>query len=257
MNVKGQTVEVVRKRIKHLYVRVLAPDGRVGVSAPLWLPDRQVRLAVEDRWGWITRQQARMRAQKRQPRPKFVSGERHDYMGRPYLLDVVVGRGRPGVSLADGTVCLTVRPGSDAVERQRVLWEWYRRELKAMLPTLVARWEPVIGVRVAECRVRRMRTRWGSCNRQAHRIWVNLALATRPARCLEYVVVHETVHLLERRHNRRFWDYMGKFLPGWRVARDELSSASPDPGTQACSRSPRPGAVPAVPPGCAAGTGRG
>ncbi len=119
---------------------------------------------------------------------------------------------------------LYVRPGTDAARREKVLYDWYRSELKARIPEMTARWEPVIGVRVAQWGVKRMKTRWGTCNIDARRIWLNLELARKPLRCLEYVTVHEMIHLLEQSHNERFLDLMDQFMPRWRRYRDELNS---------------------------------
>ncbi len=218
-------MEVLRKRIKHLYVRVLPPDGRVCVSAPLRLTDRTLLQAVAARWPWITQQQARLAAGKRQPKRQYVTGETHGYLGESYLLNVVERCGPPRVEASDGRLDLIVRPGSDAAVRERVLWGWYRQRLKETLPALISKWEEIMGVEVAQWGVKRMRTRWGSCNIKAHRIWVNLMLATRPLPCLEYIIVHEMVHLLERRHNANFKAYMDHFLPQWRACRQDLISA--------------------------------
>ena len=132
----------------------------------------------------------------------------------------------PGVELlGEDTLQLSIRPGLDLRGRQAVLTEWYRGRLKALLPVLVAQWQPVIGVEVAECRVRRMKTRWGSCNIGARRIWMNLDLARVPVAAIEYVLVHEMVHLLERYHNDRFHRFMDRFLPDWQARKAELEGA--------------------------------
>lgn len=219
-------VEVVRKDIKHLHLRVDAVDGRVRVSAPRRLSDDAVRVAVVPRLGWIRRQQAKFAGQERQSQREMVTGESHYVQGRRYRLEVVEHRGPPAVQLMNGgTVSLRVRPGSDRERRERVLREWYRGLLREEIPVLIAKWEPVLGVTVAEWGIKRMKTRWGSCNTTARRIWLNLELAKKPPACLEYIVVHEMVHLLERRHNDRFRAYMDRFLPGWRLQRDELNRA--------------------------------
>lgn len=219
-------IQVVRKDIKHLHLAVYPPAGRVRVSAPARLDDEAVRLAVVPRLGWIRRQRAKFAEQERQSRREFVTGESHYVQGRRYRLDVVEGRGRAGVRVANAsTLALQVRPGADQAKRERTLQAWYRQLLREQIPPLIAKWEPVMGVDVAEWRIKRMKTRWGSCNTAARRIWLNLELAKKPASCLEYIVVHEMVHLLERRHNDRFRAYMDKFLPQWRLQRDELNRA--------------------------------
>lgn len=219
-------VDVVRKDIKNLHLSVYPPDGRVRVSAPLRVDDEAVRLAVISRLTWIKRQQAKFEGQERQSAREFVSGESHYYQGNRYLLNVVYHDAPPKVVLRNKTTLdLFVRTGSDTAKRERVLLAWYRHELKEMVPPLIAKWEAIIGVQVVEWRIKRMKTRWGTCNIQARRIWLNLELAKKPPHCLEFIVVHEMVHLVERLHNDRFVAYMDKFMPQWRVFRDELNKA--------------------------------
>jgi predicted metal-dependent hydrolase len=226
LEVEGVQVEVRRKDIKNLHLAVYPPEGRVRVSAPRYLGDEAVRLAVITKLGWIRRQQAKFRAQARQSQREMVSGESHYYWGRRYLLDVIEADAPPRVRLrGNRTLELRVRPGADRDKREAVLYRWYRARLKEAIPPLVAKWEPVVGVQVAEWGVKRMKTRWGSCNIQARRVWLNLELVKKPPVCLEYVLVHEMVHLLERLHNARFQAYMDKFMPQWRLYRDELNAA--------------------------------
>lgn len=226
IHVDGIPVEVLRKPIKHLYLGVYPPGGRVRVSAPAHLDDAALRLAVVSRLGWIRRKQARFREQERQSRREMVTGESHYFQGRRYRLDVVEAAGPPSVRLLNRSrMELRVRPGSDPLARRRVLQEWYRQQLRECIPALLARWEPKIGRTVAEVRIRRMKTLWGSCNARARRIWLNLELARKPPACLEYVLVHEMVHFFERRHNERFFARMDALMPSWRRRRDELNRA--------------------------------
>ncbi len=226
MDVQGLSVEVQRKPIKHLHLAVYPPHGRVRVSAPEFVGDDAIRLAVINKLGWIRRQQQKFSAQARQSQREMVSGESHYYLGKRYLLSVVEENVPPRVRILNNrTLELRVRPGSDRDKREAVLYAWYRARLKAQIPSLIAKWEPVIGVQVAEWGVRRMKTRWGSCNIQARRVWLNLELVKKPPQCLEYVLVHEMVHLLERLHNDRFRAYMDQFMPQWRLYRDELNRA--------------------------------
>ena len=229
ISIGGVAVDVVRKAIRHTRLAVYPPDGHVKASVPRHLNDAAVREVILSRLDWIRRKQAFFALRPRLPRQRMVTGEYHYYRGRRYRLDVVEQEsGRASVALADNdTMELRVRPETDLPGRQVVLIEWYRRQLKSLLPGLVAQWEPVIGVDVAECRVRRMKTRWGSCNIGARRIWLNLDLARVSAGCLEYVLVHEMVHLLERYHNARFYRLMDRFLPEWHARRVELDAASP------------------------------
>lgn len=218
-------VEVVSKAIKNLHLGVYPPDGQVRVAAPLHLDDEAIRLAVISRLPWIRRQQRAFAGQERQSQRELVSGESHWVAGRRYLLEVVEGP-RPGVALLNArTLRLTVRPGSDRATREAVLERWYRARLHAAIPALLAKWQPVIGVTASEVRIKKMKTRWGSCTIEARRLWLNLELAKKPPACLEYIVVHELVHLLERHHNARFLALMDRFLPHWPQRRAELNRA--------------------------------
>lgn len=224
MEVGGITVEVVRKPIKHLHLAVYPPHGRVRVAVPLRLNDDAVRLAVVGRLPWIRRQRERFAQQERQSAREMVTGESHYVGGRRYRLHVIEHPGTAGGRLPNNTTLeLRVRPGATTAQRAAVLERWYRDRLRAQIPALIRKWEPTIGVRVATWGIKKMKTRWGTCNINAQRIWLNLELAKKPAACLEYVVVHELVHLLERYHNARFQQLMDEFMPQWRFHRDELN----------------------------------
>lgn len=226
IEVSGIAVEVVRKDIKNLHVGVYPPCGRVRVAAPLRLDEEAVRLAVVSRMGWIRRQQAEFGQQDRQSQREFVTGESHYFQGRRYRLSVTEHDGPPAAWLANNTtMALRVRPGTDTAKREAVLQRWYRARLNEQLSPLIAKWARKVGVAVAEVRIKQMKTRWGSCNAQAGRIWLNLELAKKPALCLEYILVHELVHLLERRHNERFRELMDRLMPQWRLYREVLNRA--------------------------------
>lgn len=219
-------MDVVRKDIKNLHVGVYPPTGRVRVAAPLRLDDEAVRLAVISRLGWIRRQQTSFQQQNRQSQREMVTGESHYYQGHRYRLNVTEHDGSPSVDLPNNTTIeLRVRPGTDRITRDAVLHRWYRHCLREQLPVLVAKWEPKVGVEVAEVCIKKMKTHWGSCNAAAARIWLNLELAKKPTTCLEYILVHEMVHLLERHHNERFGELMDKLMPLWRLRREELNHA--------------------------------
>jgi predicted metal-dependent hydrolase len=226
LTVSGIEVQVVRKRIKNVHLAVYPPNGRVRVAVPLHLTDDNVRLAVINKLGWIKKQQAIFQAQPRQSQREMVTGESHYIWGRRYLLDVVERAGKHEVVIKiNSRLTLYVNPGTTRANRELVLNAWYRAELKQRIPALLARWEPIIGEPVAEWGIKKMKTRWGSCHIAARRIWLNLELAKKPPECLEFVLVHEMVHLLERRHNDRFRAYMDKFLPHWPLHRDVLNQA--------------------------------
>jgi predicted metal-dependent hydrolase len=224
--VSGIAVEVVRKEIKHLHLGVYPPHGRVRVAAPVRLRDDAIRLAVISRLGWIRRKQKAFEEQDRQSQREMLTGESHYFKGRRYRLERIDEDGPPSVRLSGHkTMELRVRPGSDRKTCELVLQRWYRLQLRRRIPPLLAKWEPRVGETVAEVRIRRMKTRWGSCNAAARRIWLNLELAKKPASCLEFILVHEMVHFLERRHDERFRERMDALLPSWRRYRDELNRA--------------------------------
>lgn len=222
----GLDVTVVRKKIKNLHLAVYPPNGRVRIAVPLHVDDEAVRLAVISKLGWIRKKQKTFEGQFRQTRREMVSGESVYFKGRRFRLRVVERPGKAEVLLRKKTVLELFVPAETSREqREQVLYRWYRSEMKAMLPDLIAKWEPVLGVRVADWGVKKMRTRWGSCNPSAKRIWLNLELIKKPQQCLEYVLVHEMVHLLEPSHNDRFKKLMDQFCPAWRFCRDELNRA--------------------------------
>jgi predicted metal-dependent hydrolase len=224
--VGGLSVQVVRKAIKNLHLGVYPPNGRVRVAVPLAVSDDAVRLAVVGKLGWIKRQRARFVDQPRQSDREIVSGESHYFLGRRYRLRVIEHDGPGSVVLRNSaTLELHVRRGSTARTRARVLREWYRDRLRELISPILAKWEKAIRVRVRACGIRKMKTKWGSCNAQAQRIWLNLELAKKPLHCVEYIIVHELVHLLERQHNQRFIDTMDEHLPQWRQYRDELNAS--------------------------------
>ncbi len=224
--VNGLVVDVVRKDIKNLHLAVYPPGGRIRVAAPLQVNDEAVRLFTISRLSWIKRQQAKFQDQERQSSREFISGESHYYQGRRYLLNVEYRAGSPVVHIRNNKILdMFVRPGSDTHERERVLTNWYRRQLKEAIAPLIAKWEAIIGVQVAEWGVKQMKTKWGTCNIEARRIWLNLELIKKPVHCLEYIIVHEMIHLLERHHNERFMMYMNQFMPLWQHHREELNRA--------------------------------
>jgi predicted metal-dependent hydrolase len=224
--VNDLVVDVVRKDIKNLHLGIYPPNGRIRVAAPLRVNDEAVRLFIISKLAWIKRHQAKFEGQERQSAREYVSGESHYYQGRRYLLNVIYQKGSPAVILRNNTTMdLFVRPDSDTSQRERVLIAWYRQRLKEEIVPLIAKWEPIIGVKVAEWGVKQMKTKWGTCNTRAHRIWLNLELIKKPLHCLEYVIVHEMVHLLERLHNDRFFGYMTSFMPLWQYYREELNRA--------------------------------
>jgi hypothetical protein len=224
LTVSGLKVEVMRKDIKNLHLGVYPPHGRVRVAAPLVVSDEAVRLAVIDKLVWINRQKARFAEQPRQSEREMVNGESHYFLGRRYRLRVNEHDAPARVAVRGvGRLDLFVRPGTSAERREAVLSRWHREQLKQMIPALLEKWQILLRVRAAAWGIKRMRTKWGSCNAAARRVWFNLELAKKPEGCLEYIVVHELAHLRERHHNERFTALLDTHLPYWRRYRDLLN----------------------------------
>jgi predicted metal-dependent hydrolase len=216
-------VSLVRKAIKNLHLGVYPPDGRVRVAAPLAVSDAAVHAAVVGRLAWIKRQQKAFLRQPRETAREMVSGESHYYRGRRYRLRVEKADGRPSVEARDKMVLLMrVRPRATASDRERVLYAWYRDRMREAVDKLLPKWQRRCGVETRFVGIRRMKTKWGSCSASTGRIWLNVELIKKPPSSLEYVMVHELVHLLERSHGGRFVKFMDEFIPNWRSRRSEL-----------------------------------
>jgi predicted metal-dependent hydrolase len=217
ITVANTPVEVWWKPVKNINLAVYGPDGRVRISVPSVTPEPRVRQTILARMGWIKKQQARFRGHPPVDVLQVVDGEHHALWGKRYPLCVNESSSRHFVSFDPDTgITLHVRPGSSADSRLRLLNEYYRAELKKRIPLLLEIWQPRIDKKVNEWRIKRMKTRWGTCNIPRRRIWLNLELAKKPEQCLEYILVHEMVHLLERGHNEKFHTHLDRLLPGWR-----------------------------------------
>ncbi|NWD66164.1 M48 family metallopeptidase [Pseudomonas gingeri] len=216
-------VEVQRKNNKHAHLYVYPPEGRVHISAPMHMGLDALRAFVISRLGWIKAQQRQMRAQPREPEREYLNRESHQVWGKRYLLEMVEVDAPPTVELKHSTLVLQLRPGSDEARRQEILESWYREQLRAKLPVLLEKWQSLIGVKVRHIFLQRMKTRWGGCNPTTGNIRLNTELAKKPPECLEYVLVHELVHLIEPTHNTRFLALLDGSIPHWRQIKDELN----------------------------------
>ena len=225
ITVGGLHVDVVRKAIKNLHLGVYPPHGRVRVAAPLAVSDEAVRLAVVTKMGWIKRQRAKFSAQPRQSERAYVSGESHYFLGQRYRLQLVEGARAGQVRVRNSrTLELHVRRGGDLAAREGVFNRWQRAELQSRLGPIVEKWAEIIRVPVPAWGIKKMKTKWGTCNVQAQRIWINLELIKKPLACLEYIVAHELAHLIERNHSERFVSIMDHAMPTWRLVRAELNA---------------------------------
>jgi predicted metal-dependent hydrolase len=223
INLGDIVVDVVQKDIKHLHLSVYPPTGRVKIAAPERMNIDTIRIYAISKLDWIRKQQAKQKAQEREAPRDYLTRESHYYLGKRYLLKVIERDAAPTVILKQRSIDIYVRPGADRAKKQEVLESWYRQQLKDMIPGYISKWEKKMGVSVAEFAVKKMRTKWGTCNASAARVWLNLELVKKPSQCIEYIVVHEMTHLLERSHNARFVAYMDKFLPQWRQHKHELN----------------------------------
>jgi predicted metal-dependent hydrolase len=223
LTINNIEIEVQKKKIKNLHLSVLPPQGRVRISAPQNMNDEAVRMFAITKISWIKKQQDKFRNQARQCKRQYVSGESVYLWGKRYRLDVIYSNVRNDITIKGDRLILQVREASTVEQRANVLNAWYREHIKREIPNLLDKWQKIIGVTALDWGVKNMKTRWGTCNVKDKRIWLNLQLAKKYPQCLEYVVVHELVHLLEKNHNKIFIAYMDKFLPDWRTTKEELN----------------------------------
>ena len=223
------TVEVVRKRVKNINLTVHPPHGRVQISAPKRVSLDTIHEFAVSRLDWIRKHQATMREAAHEPPREpprefnYLDGETHEVWGRRYLLSVSERDAQPSVELILDHMLLQVKPGAGGDRKQAVVETWYREQIQVAVPPLLARWEPRLGVKLDRFQVRRMKTRWGSCTPSRRTIRINTELAAKPPELLEYIVVHELVHLLEVSHNARFYELMDRHMPDWKSHRDALN----------------------------------
>lgn len=225
LTIRGIDIDVIYKDIKNLHIGVYPPLGRVRVAAPNRLDDDQVRLAVIQRLPWIKRQRDKLRSAERQSEREMVTGESHHVWGVRRRLKVVERPGRAHFEIDGERLVLYVPADTTAEKRRHHLDQWYRAQLRQAIPDLITKWEQTLGVTVPKWTIRRMKTKWGSCNRETRHIWFNAELAKKHPDCLEYIVVHEMTHYIERNHGEKFTELMDQRLPDWRTRRDQLNAA--------------------------------
>ena len=219
----GTRVDVTLKPIKNVHLSVHPPSGRVRISAPDRMDMNTIRAFAISKLGWIRKQQDRLRAQEREAAREYMERETHFVWGRRYLMQIAETTGRASVERRHAAIVLHVPAGAPVQRRHGVMQDWYRSLIKDAIEPLRAKWEPIIGVQPAAVTVWRMKTLWGSCSPRRGTIRINLELAKKPPPCLEYILVHELVHLLEPTHNERFVAHMDRLMPDWRHRRNELN----------------------------------
>ena len=217
-------VNVVKKNIKNLHLGVYPTEGRVRIAAPQEMNDESIRLFAISKIPWIRKQQSKFLKQEREAKREYLSGESHYFKGRRYLLDVQFTNEQPRAEIKKN-IRLFVKEGSKTEIKEKIMEDLYRNELKKEVPVLVEKWEKLIGVKVNDYKIRKMKTKWGSCNPDTKRIWINLELAKKSSDCLEYIIVHEMVHLLEKKHSPMFEQHLDNFMPDWEQHKKELNSS--------------------------------
>jgi len=227
LNIAGIHIEVVKKKIKNMHLYVKPPDGHVSVSAPETMSDAAIERFVRTKLSWIKRQTQSFDQQPRQSKREYVSGETLYLWGKQYFLLVEYGN-KNDVDLRGDSVILTVRKGSAANQRGNVINEWYRKRLKEEITKILPKWEEKTGITATEWKVRYMTSRWGSCNVETGTIWLNLQLAKKTPECLEYIILHELVHLVEKNHNEAFLSLLDLHMPMWREIKAKLNSQTLD-----------------------------
>ncbi|MBF2078900.1 MAG: M48 family metallopeptidase [Synechococcales cyanobacterium T60_A2020_003] len=216
-------IEVVRKNIKNIHLSVYPPHGAVRISAPIRMDLERIRVFAIAKLAWIKQQQTKLQSQLRETPREYIDRESHYLWGERYLLNVIEKDAVPQLKLKHKQMVLQVRPGADQNKKHSVLEASYRQQLKSVIPPLIAKWEKRLGVTVTGFTVRKMKTKWGSCSPAAKTLRLNLELAKKPQDCLEYVVLHEMIHLLEPTHNDRFIALMDRFMPSWRFYQEKLN----------------------------------
>ncbi|HGO6072076.1 TPA: M48 family metallopeptidase [Burkholderia cepacia] len=216
-------VDVVRKDIKHVHLSVYPPDGHVRISAPLHMTSDIIRVYAISRLDWIRRQQHKLLSQERETAREYLNRESHYVWGKRYLLRIVEAEGPSTVRLKHSTLELVLRPDSDVSKRREALDAWYRQQIREAVPRLLEKWESSLGVKARRILIQHMKTKWGSCNPATGNIRLNTDLACKPPECLEYILVHELLHLIEPTHNARFQSMMEQFMPHWQQVRDSLN----------------------------------
>jgi len=216
-------IDVELKDVKNIHLSVYPPNGAVRIAAPTRMKLDTIRIFALDKLKWIKKQQKAFKQQSRETPREYIQRESHYLFGKRFMLKINVVNQSPSVEIEHNILKLNVKQDTSADNKAKILEEFYRQQLKEIVPELISKWEKIIGVKSNEFGIKKMRTKWGSCNTEAKRIWLNLELAKKPKICLEYIIVHELVHLIERSHNALFVTLMNKYMPNWRLHREELN----------------------------------
>ena len=224
MLVSNLMIDTIKKDIKNIHLGVYPPKGRIRIAAPLKTSDEAIKFFVISKMPWIKKQQIKFLKQERQTQREYVSGESHYFFGKRYRLNIIHTDSKPKIEIQNKTrIDLYIKPDTTVQQREAIFEKFYRSNLKNFIPSLLERWQKKVGVRVREVKIKKMKTKWGTCNSNKKRIWLNLELAKKPLHCIDYVFVHELVHLVEKSHSERFMDLLEYTLPNWQHNKDELN----------------------------------
>jgi len=225
VEVNNIIADIVRKDVKNIHLNVLPPHGDVRITAPLRNDDESIRLFIISKLPWIKKQRIKFENQERESKKEYISGESHYFKGDRYLLNLIDYLGKPKIAIRNNKfIDFYINKNSSVAQKRKTMDEWYRSEFKKIAPPILEKLSKKMKIKVNELRIRKMKTKWGTCNVEKKRIWLNLELIKKPTHHIEYILVHELTHFLERNHNKRFVSYMNKFLPSWRTNKAELNS---------------------------------
>lgn len=217
-------IELIKKNIKNLNLSVHPPNGRIRMAAPLHVSEETIRLFVISKSKWIEKNQEKFKNKKIGLKKSYLQGEKHYFNGERYVLNIFKTRGKQKVEVnGNKDINMYLRKNNTYESRKTLMSSFYRDYLKENIPVHINKWQPILNVKVEDFGIKQMKTRWGTCNTKAKRIWLNLELAKADRRSLEYVVVHEMIHLIEANHSSRFKFLMDKHLPNWKEIKKELN----------------------------------
>jgi len=224
IRVSNLMIDTIKKDIKNIHLGVYPPDGRIRVAAPLKTSNETIRLLILSKKSWIRKQQKKLLNQERQSKREYVSGESHYLFGKRYRLNVIHTDKKPKIEIKKKTyIDFHVSQNLTTKQREKIFENFYRSKITKLVPILAKKWQKKIGVKVSEIKIRKMKTKWGTCNPVGKQIILNLELVKQPQHCIDYVIVHELAHLIEKNHSEKFIDIIEAVLPNWEITKDELN----------------------------------
>jgi predicted metal-dependent hydrolase len=221
--ISNQKIDVIRKDIKNIRLSVFPPNGKTRVFVPLDTSKDHLRIFLISKTSWIKKQKKQFSRQERQKKPKYQNGEIHYLFGKKYILCERKMASKSKIVIHKNTIDLFLKPKTSFKQKQNLFENFYRYEFEQILPKYIKKWQKKIGVEINETKIRKMRTKWGTCNNKDKRIWLNLELVKKPLHCIDYVIAHEFVHLIERTHTEKFLKILGKVYPKWEITKEELN----------------------------------